>query len=149
MLAQGKSKIEIELETYASMSRPGSAHLNPLLWWGAFGVRTIPLLTQIARKYLAIPATSASSERSFSAAGKIVTDSRTKLDTASVEKLVFLKTNLDKIDLARLKFVGETEEEKQAREEAASEKDKNKPGTSSSSGSRKRPASIDLFTDSD
>ena len=146
MLSQGKSKIEIELETYASMSRPGSAHNNPLLWWGAFGIRTIPLLTEIARKYLAIPATSASSERSFSAAGKIVTDSRTKLDTTSVEKLVFLKTNIEKIDLARKTFVGENAEEKQARDEAAAEKNRNKPGPS---GSRKRPASIDLFTDSD
>ncbi len=146
MLSQSKSKIEIELETYASMSRPGSAHINPLLWWGAFGIRTITLLTQIARKYLAIPATSASSERSFSAAGRIVTDFRTNLDTTSVEKLVSLKTNPEKIDLARAKFVGENEEEKAARENVAAEKDKNKPGPPAT---RKRPASVDLFIDSD
>ena len=70
----------------------------------------------------------------------------TKLDTTSVEKLVFLKTNIEKIDLARKTFVGENAEEKQARDEAAAEKNRNKPGPS---GSRKRPASIDLFTDSD
>ncbi|XP_071636379.1 E3 SUMO-protein ligase ZBED1-like isoform X2 [Temnothorax longispinosus] len=48
---------------------------SPLEWWKA-RVNKYPTLAELARKYLAIPATSASSERAFSSAGNIVSRKR-------------------------------------------------------------------------
>jgi len=105
LFREGKSKIEIELDTYKGLPRPDSSNSDILKWWEAHA-KMIPLLSQVARKYLAIPLTSASSERVFSAAGNVVTDARTKLDPKNVDKIVYLKTNMEKMDLARsaLKF---------------------------------------------
>jgi len=46
----------------------------------------------MARRYLAIPATSASVERVFSIRGNIVTESRNRLDLKTVKKTVLLKS---------------------------------------------------------
>jgi hypothetical protein len=45
---------------------------NPILWWRGSST-SFPLLSQIARKYLCIPATSTPSERVFSIAGNLIT----------------------------------------------------------------------------
>jgi len=46
----------------------------------------------MARRYLAIPATSALVERVFSIGGNIVTESRNRLDPKTVKKTVLLKS---------------------------------------------------------
>jgi len=46
----------------------------------------------MARRYLAIPATSALVERVFSIGGNIVTESRNRLDPETVKKTVLLKS---------------------------------------------------------
>jgi len=46
----------------------------------------------MARRYLAIPATSAPVERVFSIRGNIVTKSRNRLDPETVKKTVLLKS---------------------------------------------------------
>jgi len=46
----------------------------------------------MARRYLAIPATSAPVERVFSIGGNIVTESRNRLDPKTVKKTVLLKS---------------------------------------------------------
>ena len=65
---------------------------NPLDWW-KLNSGHFPLLSCMARKLLAIPATSAPSERVFSAAGHIVNKRRASLSSENVEMLVFLATN--------------------------------------------------------
>ena len=68
---------------------------NPLDWWKVNSGR-FPLLSCIAKKLLAIPATSAPSERVFSTAGhivNIVNKRRASLSSENVEKLVFLAAN--------------------------------------------------------
>lgn len=60
-----------------------------LEWWLEHRV-DFPNLAILARKYLAIPATEASSERLFSAAGNVLTDRRSKMSSDSLEQLVFL-----------------------------------------------------------
>ena len=63
---------------------------NPLDWWQA-RVAVFPKLSQLARKYLGIPASSVSSERLFSHANNLITAKRTRLDTKLVGKMLFLK----------------------------------------------------------
>jgi len=64
----------------------------PLLWWKTNKTR-FSVLSKLARKYLAIPATSTPSERLFSEAGNVMTIKRTQLAPNTLENLVFCKKN--------------------------------------------------------
>ena len=66
---------------------------TPLHWWKVNSTR-YPYLTYIAKKYLAIPATSVPAECAFSVAGHIVNQKRSCLLAENVNKLVFLAENL-------------------------------------------------------
>ena len=64
----------------------------PFKWWASQESR-FPILSQLAKKYLAIPATSAASERLFSDAGNIITVRRVNLLPSTFEHLIFCKRN--------------------------------------------------------
>lgn len=64
----------------------------PLTWWRINKTR-FPVLSKLARKYLAIPATSTPNERLFSEAGNIMTIKKTQLAPNMLENLVFCKKN--------------------------------------------------------
>ena len=66
---------------------------DPLKWWRLYH-HSFPHLADAAQKYLAIVATSTTSERLFSTAGNIITTKRSALSTENVNKLVFLHENL-------------------------------------------------------
>lgn len=51
-----------------------------------------PLIASLARRVLAVPATSAQSERLCSAAGLLVTEKRASLGHENVEMLLLLRT---------------------------------------------------------
>ncbi|XP_055858421.1 E3 SUMO-protein ligase ZBED1 [Episyrphus balteatus] len=75
-----------------------SNRLDPLAWWRS-RERAMPVMATLAKKYLAVSATSASSERLFStAAGNIVTANRSCLAPENVSLLVFLNKNEDLLD---------------------------------------------------
>ena len=61
-------------------------------WWKVHE-ESLPLLSNLARKYLAIPASSTKSERVFSAGGNVVTAKRTSLEPGKVEALVVINKN--------------------------------------------------------
>jgi zinc finger BED domain-containing protein 1 (E3 SUMO-protein ligase ZBED1) len=61
-----------------------------LEWWQS-NAEYFPLLAAVARKRLAVSASSAASQRLFSAAGLVVTKKHTRLKSERVESLVFLK----------------------------------------------------------
>jgi hypothetical protein len=87
-----EQRIKSELETYkARPSIPLSS--CPLLWWRT-NEDSFPLLARLAKRVLAIPSTSVSSERVFSTAGDIVTATRSALNPENVDRLIFLKRNL-------------------------------------------------------
>jgi hypothetical protein len=67
---------------------------NPLEWWQQKRY-VYPHILLVVRGILAIPATSAPSERVFSSAGLTATDLRNRLSPDSVEDLVFMKGCLD------------------------------------------------------
>lgn len=67
---------------------------SPLEWWKVNKCR-FPTLAGLARKYLAITATSTPAERVFSVAGLIVSRLRASLTPEYVDMLVFLNKNMD------------------------------------------------------
>ncbi len=82
----------VEFDTYLQEVGLGIDD-NPLIWW-KHNFNRFPYLAQIARQYLAIPATSAPAERIFSAAGLIVSDRRARLKPTIVDQLLFLNKNM-------------------------------------------------------
>lgn len=80
------------VETYKSLP-PFPFNSDPLQWWKMHEAKC-PLLAALAKKILCIPATSVASERFFSTAGDIVTNQRACLKPSHVDKLIFLKKNL-------------------------------------------------------
>ncbi len=87
-----EQKFKEELERYKS-SISLDFEEDPLIWWKQ-NCLNLPILSQLARKYLCVCATSTSSERLFSAAGNVVTPLRAHLKPDKVEMLTFLSKNL-------------------------------------------------------
>ena len=75
------------------LALPQDGEEDPLLWWKKYKVN-YPRLSEMARKYLCVQATSSPSERVFSTSGNIVTCERTCLLPNMVNMLVFLAENL-------------------------------------------------------
>jgi hAT family C-terminal dimerisation region len=63
-------------------------------WKQNENVHKLPKLALIARKLLAIPATSTPSERIFSLCGLTLNEHRARLSTETVKMLIFLKFNM-------------------------------------------------------
>jgi hypothetical protein len=89
---------EMELSLYKKATllrvRNGTNHwTNPLEWWKINEIR-FPTLAALAEKYLSVQATSASSERIFSRARRIVTPDRNRLDPHIVGCLLYVSENL-------------------------------------------------------
>ena len=73
---------------------------NPFEWW-ANKKSKYPVLSRMARIYLAVPATSTPSERLFSDAGNLLTSKRSKINSELFKRIIFLKRNsstISKID---------------------------------------------------
>ena len=60
---------------------------------------TLGVLSNVARRFLAVPLSSAPSERLFSAAGNIVSKRRCSLNPKTAEALVFLHDNAELLDV--------------------------------------------------
>ncbi|XP_052132749.1 E3 SUMO-protein ligase ZBED1-like [Frankliniella occidentalis] len=82
---------QAEFDEYLAEPQIGHGHC-PLAWWKNHE-KLYPTLAQLARRYLAVPATSASSERDFSTAGNSVRPHRASLLPENVSVLVFLYQN--------------------------------------------------------
>lgn len=65
---------------------------DPLVWWHG-QEQNFPILSKLAKKYLAVYACSTSSERLFSDAGNLLTAKRTRMSPNLFKKIMFLKRN--------------------------------------------------------
>ena len=84
---------------------------NPLVWWKTWG-DSYPLLGRAARVVFGAPASSAVLERDFSDAGRMMTSSRSTMDSKYVEIILFLHGNLDFIPQDIPKVSAEAAQEK-------------------------------------
>jgi hypothetical protein len=90
--------LDKEFAIYLAMPLMSSkASGTEILEWWQQQESALPNLSKFVRKYYAIPASSASSERTFSASGNCVSPKRTSLDTDTVSMLVFLNKNMSKL----------------------------------------------------
>lgn len=83
--------VKLELKSYVGVNSIAVTK-DPLSWWKAMSTRW-PMLSKLAKYYMAIQASSVPSERVFSTAGAIVTSKRSCLDPENVNTLIFLKQN--------------------------------------------------------
>eukprot|EP00981_Chlorochromonas_danica_P007239 scaffold1618_cov158-Ochromonas_danica.AAC.23 len=91
----GAAEVVDEVFSYLSIPKLVGTDLyeqKPLLWWGENAYR-YPCLSMIARKVLCILATSASSERLFSLAGRTITEERSRLRSDLARNLIYLRAN--------------------------------------------------------
>jgi len=88
----------VELETYFKLPNLPSSNVDILAWWKT-QEPVLPLLGEIARKYLCVTASSASAERLFSASGNVVTKLRSSLAPENLELLVYLHENMRKVKM--------------------------------------------------
>lgn len=73
-----------ELHSYLRMPQ-SPAHIDPLNWWREMR-GTFPILSRMARDFLSIMPTSVSSERAFSAMGRLITVRRSSLGSLTSKK---------------------------------------------------------------
>ena len=96
------SKIDVEIQNYESLQDDEDC-ANICKWWsrnrGAF-----VLLEQLAREVLSIPASSSSSERTFSAGTRACSAKRHNLSPKRISDLMILNVNEDDVERYREKY---------------------------------------------
>ena len=92
--ANAKAAIEKQVNEFHLERMSASGKVNSLVYW-AEASRRYPIVAQVARQCLCVPASSASSERSFSKTGHIVRARRARLSDEHVKELSFLSWNQD------------------------------------------------------
>jgi len=85
-----------DINLYQSL--PKSHKADPLLWWKA-NQSQFPNLANLAKTYLAIPASQASCEKLFSIAKNDITETRTSMLPDLVESLLFLRKKRDVMNM--------------------------------------------------
>ena len=84
----------LQQQLNAYLDEPALAHgESPLSWW-AENKKQYPLVAAVARRLLAVPATSVASERLFSKAGNVITKKRNSLSGSKANSVIFCMENL-------------------------------------------------------
>jgi hypothetical protein len=92
---QNQPKASDEVEEYIKEDKIPFEQC-PFNWW-LNKKNKYPVLAKMARIFLAIPATSTSSERLFSDAGNLLTSKRSRMDSELFKRMMFLKRNATKV----------------------------------------------------
>ncbi|XP_034538951.1 zinc finger BED domain-containing protein 1-like [Notolabrus celidotus] len=84
-------KVQGEIQEYRGLPSTLTS-VNPVTWW--WNVRdTLPMLSNLATRYLCVQASSTPSERTFSTAGDTISQERACLLPEKADMLIFLKKN--------------------------------------------------------
>ena len=86
----GGDKVANEIKDYIDTPN-ADQDTKPLEWWKGRQEK-YPVLSKIARDYLAVRPTSVPSERKFSSSGLLIGDLRTNLSSEKVRELMCLKS---------------------------------------------------------
>lgn len=91
---EGEESLASEFERYRNYVDPNinTSDFDVRLWWRVNAAR-FPIAARVARRYLAIPATSAPAERVWSVAGNFIDDHRARLRDDNVEALIMCHQN--------------------------------------------------------
>ena len=93
MFSTAQSALQKEMQSYEAL--PGAEQgVDQLNWW-RLHQEQLPLLASIVRVVFAVQAASSKSERIFSAAGRVVTPLRSRLDPEKVEDQLMIKLNIE------------------------------------------------------
>ena len=92
-LAEHKTLAEMEMDRWIKYPIPfNDLNGSPLAWWALPEMQlNFPYFSNLARRLLSIPASSAKVERVFSQSGLVLTDLRTKMGMDTLEDLLVLK----------------------------------------------------------
>ena len=82
-----------ELNRY--LNSPVDNRTDSLFWW-KFHEKDYPILSKIAKDYLAIQATSVPSERAFSISGLTISKTRNRLDPETARAIICMKNWIEK-----------------------------------------------------
>lgn len=77
-----------ELDRY--LNSPVDSNTGSLIWWKTYE-KDYPVLSQIAKDYLTIQATSVPSERAFSISGLTISKTRNRLDPETARAIICMK----------------------------------------------------------
>jgi len=84
---------EDEVDQYLKLKAPKDKNLDLLQWWSDHK-NEYPALAVLCAYYLSIPASSASSEREFSATGQTISERRTNLNHETIDSILILHSSL-------------------------------------------------------
>jgi len=82
-----ENNVQAELASYNAEPQVPLG-VNPLAWWKEYW-SIYPVLSNLARKYLCLPCTSAPSKSQFNISGIIVNERSAALEPCNVDKTVF------------------------------------------------------------
>lgn len=83
-----------EVNDYMDAAKSCTWNIEVLKWWGV-NEGKFPILSKLARLVLAIPATSAVSESSFSTSGCVITPRRSKISPFNASQILFVHDNFE------------------------------------------------------
>ena len=93
---KGKAAKQTELDRYLAHPQEDDRETEALQWWKLYGGK-YPKVTALARRYLAIPASSAASERLFSQLKRTATAARQGLKPGTLCMLLFVEKHQEKL----------------------------------------------------
>src|SRR4051812_20645458 len=91
--SSSEDEVEDEVDQYLKLKAPKDKNLDLLQWWSDHK-NEYPALAVLCAYYLSIPASSASSEREFSATGQTINERRTNLNPETVDSILILNSSL-------------------------------------------------------
>ena len=89
--------LRCEFDLYMDDKNIPGLQYSSLEWWKE-NANKYPLLAKIGREFFCIPLTSAPSERSFSTAGRIISEKRTNLLPGTAQDLIMNRSNLPELE---------------------------------------------------